>query len=143
MLSLTCKTAIKSVLYLASKHKTNLKCSLKEVAEYINASEHSVGKILQTLVKNKIINSSKGPTGGFFIDDKKLNLPIIKIIEAIDGPQVFKGCGLGLAQCSAQRPCPIHHDYKKIRDEFEKLCYEKTIKDLGSPVEEGLAYLIA
>ena len=43
MLSLTCKTAIKAVIYLASKFETGQKASIKEIAEFINASEHSVG----------------------------------------------------------------------------------------------------
>ena len=51
MLSLTCKTAIKAVIYLASKFESGEKAGIKEIAEYINASEHSVGKMLQTLVK--------------------------------------------------------------------------------------------
>ena len=66
MLSLTCKTAIKAVIYLASKFESEEKSGIKEIAEYINASEHTVGKVLQTLVKEGVINSLKGPTGGFF-----------------------------------------------------------------------------
>ena len=44
MLSLTCKTAIKAVIYLASKFESEEKSGIKEIAEYINASEHTVGK---------------------------------------------------------------------------------------------------
>ncbi|MCC6187218.1 MAG: Rrf2 family transcriptional regulator, partial [Chitinophagaceae bacterium] len=61
MLSLTCKTAIKAVIYLASKYDSGEKAGIKEIAEFINASEHTVGKMLQTLVKENTINSAKGP----------------------------------------------------------------------------------
>ena len=53
MLSLTCKTAIKAVIYLASKYESGEKSGIKEIAEYIDASEHTVGKMLQTLVKGE------------------------------------------------------------------------------------------
>lgn len=43
MLSLTCKTAIKAVIYLASKYNAGEKAGIKEIAEYIDASEHTVG----------------------------------------------------------------------------------------------------
>ncbi len=142
MLSLTCKTAIKAVIFLASKNKTAAKSSLKEVAEFINASEHSVGKILQVLVKEYIINSAKGPTGGFFISDIQLQKTLLEIVYAIDGADIFNGCGLGLQKCSATHPCPIHDDYKIIRDGFEVLCKQKTIQDLGIHVQEGISYLI-
>lgn len=142
MLSYTCKTAIKAVIYLASKSGQDEKSGMKEIAEHINASEHTVGKILQTLVRHSLINSSKGPSGGFFINEIQQNQPIINIVEAIEGKQVFKECGLGLSQCNALHPCPIHDDYKLARDILEKLFQEKKVKDLCDPVKNGLAYLV-
>jgi len=142
MLSLTCKTAIKAVIYLASKFETGEKSGIKKIAEYIDASEHSVGKMLQSLVKEEVICSAKGPTGGFYITGKQKRQPIINIIEAIEGKEVFKQCGLGLSKCSATHPCPIHNDYKRVRDLFEKLCRDKKMIDLCEPVNDGLAYLI-
>ena len=142
MLSLTCKTAIKAVIYLASKFESEEKSGIKEIAEYINASEHTVGKVLQTLVKEGVINSLKGPTGGFFITARQINQPIINIVISIDGKDVFNQCGLGLSKCSATHPCPIHDDYKAIRDLFEKMCRQKNVKDLCDPVNSGVAYLL-
>jgi len=141
MLSLTCKTAIKAVIYLASKFESGEKSSIKEIAEYIDGSEHTVGKLLQTLVKENVINSSKGPTGGFYMNAKQQLQPIINIVYAIDGKEVFNQCGLGLSKCSATHPCPIHNDYKAVRDLFESLCRKKRISDLCDPVNSGLAYL--
>jgi len=142
MLSYTCKTAIKAVIYLASKAEENDKAGMVEIANHIEASEHTVGKILQTLVRKGLIHSSKGPSGGFFINESQRVQPIINIVEAIEGDQVFKGCGLGLSKCSASHPCPIHDDYKVARDLIEKLFREKKVKDLYDPVSNGLAFLI-
>jgi Rrf2 family protein len=142
MLSLTCKTAIKAVIYLAAKYESAEKSGIKEIAEFIDASEHTVGKMLQSLVKVQVINSAKGPNGGFYITTTQKKQPIINIIEAICGKDVFKQCGLGLSKCSSTHPCPIHNDYKVVRDLFEKLCREKKICDLCEPVNNGLAYLI-
>lgn len=142
MLSHTCKTAIKAVIYLASKFESGEKAGMKEIAEFINASEHTVGKILQTLVKENIINSAKGPAGGFSITAKQKSQPIINVINAIDGQEVFDQCGLGLSKCSATHPCPMHDDYKKIRDQFKVMCCQKRISDLCETVNDGLAYLM-
>lgn len=142
MISNTCKTAIKAVIYLCSKFGTAENASIKEIAEFINANEHTVGKILQTLVRQDIIKSLKGPSGGFFISKSQQKQPIINIVEAIDGKQIFKNCGLGLSKCSAQHPCPIHDDYKVVRDSIEKLFREKNVFSLCEPVSCGLAYLM-
>jgi Rrf2 family protein len=142
MLSLTCKTAVKAVIYLASKYEQGTNAGIKEIAEYIDGNEHTVGKLLQTLVKDGIINSIKGPSGGFHISREQLKKPIIAIVEAIDGRGTFKECGLGLSKCSATHPCPIHDEYKISRDYLEKLFSQKKIIDLCEPVNKGLAHLV-
>jgi Rrf2 family protein len=142
MLSKTCKTAIKAVIYLCSKFDTEQNAGIKEVSEFINASEHTVGKILQTLAKQNVIKSMKGPTGGFYISIEQQKQPIINIVEAIDGKQIFTSCGLGLSKCSATHPCPIHNDYKEVRDLMEKIFREKNVLTLCKPVSNGLAYLM-
>jgi Rrf2 family protein len=141
MLSNTCKTAVKAVIYLATKIEPGDKSAIKEIAEHIGASEHTVGKLLQILVRQRVINSLKGPSGGFYLSDKQRGQPIIHIVRAIDGPQIFKECGLGLSMCSSAHPCPIHDDYKSARDLIENLFEKKTVNDLCVPVSDGFAYL--
>lgn len=142
MLSLTCKTAIKAVIYLSGKSREGEKTGIKEVAEHINASEHTVGKTLQNLVKHKIINSLKGPSGGFYLTAAQQEQPIYNIVETIEGKTIFKECGLGLSKCSETHPCPIHNDYKVARELVEKIFREKRILDLCDPVTHGLAFLM-
>ncbi len=143
MLSLTCKAAIKAVIYLGSKSENEEnKAGIKEIAEYINENEHTVGKLLQKLVKEEIIHSIKGPNGGFYITSKQTKQTIIHIVHCIDGKEVFKQCGLGLHQCSDSLPCPIHNEFKPVRELFFNLCREKRICDLYENVNKGIAYLI-
>lgn len=142
MLSLTCKTAIKAVIYLSNKSKSDQKTSIKEIAKQINANEHTVGKALQKLVKGGIINSSKGPTGGFYLSSIQQNRPIYDIVETIEGQDVFNQCGLGLTHCSETRPCPIHNEYKVARGLIEKVFRDKKVIDLCEPLEEGLTFLM-
>ncbi len=142
MITNTSKTAIKAVIYIASRKKLGEKSGVREIAKYIDASEHTVSKILQNLVRQKIINSIKGPNGGFYITDKQRRLPILAIVDTIDGKDLFNACGLGLNECSSERPCPIHTDYKKGKEIIRELFATKSINELCKPVESGVAYLI-
>lgn len=141
MLSVTCKAAVKAVIYLASKFETGEKSGIKEIADYINENEHTVGKLLQKLVKENIINSNKGPKGGFFISKTQMHQKIIKIVESIDGNEVFTRCGLGIDKCSEKRPCAFHDEYKSVRQLFEKMCNNSHVCDLYQKVKAGTAFL--
>ena len=98
--------------------------------------------MLQVLLKHNVINSSKGPNGGFYITAKQLDQPLLNIINAIDGDEIFNVCGLGLSKCSATHPCPIHHDYKKIREQFRVMCQSRKVRDASEIVKNGVAYLL-
>ena len=142
MLSLTCKASIKAVVFLGSRLATGARSSLKEVAEFIDENEHTVGKLLQRLVKAGLIQSAKGPKGGFFLTAKQADQRVMRIVEAIDGADVFKQCGLGLSRCSDSHPCPFHEDFKPIREQFRDLCNERRVRDLYQGVNSGLAHLV-
>ena len=130
MLSLTCKAAIKAVIYLGAVGNEDSKSSIGEIAKHIGENEHTVGKLLQKLVKAGVINSSKGPGGGFFVTPKQRQQPILNIVHAIDGEEIFSQCGLGLYKCSERHPCALHDDYKGIRNAFRDLCLAKRVSDL-------------
>lgn len=142
MLSLSCKMSIKAVIYLSSKSQKGERAGIKEISQRINANEHTVGKILQLLVRKKIIKSLKGPSGGFFLDEAQQEQSIITIVQAVEGDDVFTQCGLGLGSCSAARPCPIHDRYKEARELMEQVFRDNKVRSLCSSVTEGVAYLI-
>lgn len=142
MLSLTCKAAIKSVIYIGSRMAEENRPGIREIARFIDENEHTVAKLLQRLVKEKVINSAKGPQGGFYLTPAQTRQPLLRIVEAIDGAALFQTCGLGLTQCADSHPCPLHDQYKGIRKQWKALCRNNRIIDLYQPVNSGFTHLI-
>ena len=69
MLSNSCKYGIRAVVYLASRHtKSNI--GIKEISGDLGLPSPFLAKILQQLAKHKILNSVKGPNGGFTLKRK-------------------------------------------------------------------------
>lgn len=141
MISKSCKYAIRAAIYIASRINGNVKLSVKEIAKGIDAPEAFTGKILQTLTKHRIVTSLKGPYGGFYCEKPQLNLPIINIVNAIDGLSVFKECVLGLHECSDKHPCPMHHQYANTRDKMLKSFEQTTIASLAKNLNKGLVFI--
>ncbi|RYG08151.1 MAG: Rrf2 family transcriptional regulator [Chitinophagaceae bacterium] len=133
ILSKSCEYAIRATVYVALKSRGNEKTGIIEVAEAIGSPMHFTGKILQTLVRKKILSSAKGPTGGFFLENGQ-NLRLIDIVRAVDGNNLFTSCVLGLEKCSETQPCPMHEQIKPIRDllmaEFSKKPVTELVEDI-------------
>lgn len=142
MFSKACEYAIRATIYIAEQSLKNKKVSLKDVATASETPEAFTSKILQQLSRNKIVNSEKGPTGGFSMDQQQLtNVKLSTIVSAIDGNGIYVGCGLGLKKCNEKMPCPVHDKFKTIRDELKIMLETTTIKSLALGLGEGLTFL--
>lgn len=142
MFSKACEYGIRAAVFIASQSVQSRKVGLKEVAKEIDSPESYTSKILQKLVKSDVIISEKGPTGGFSIEYQKLNIiKLERVVVAIDGDQIFKGCGLGLKQCNANKPCPLHDKFKEVRDRLQNLLETTTVLELAEKLEYGLGFL--
>lgn len=141
MFSKACEYGIRAVIYIWSQNDKGKKLGIKDICKEIDAPEFFTAKVLQALVKQRIINSAKGPNGGFYVDKTQENLTLMDLVIAIDGDQLFTGCGLGLRQCSEETPCPIHNDFKIIRGELSQMLKNKKLVDLASELNSGAAIL--
>ena len=141
MFSKACEYAIRASLYISFKSSGGAKLGIKEISEEIDSPAHFTAKILQTLTREGIISSIKGPNGGFFVDPKAKPVPLNAIVKAIDGDNILHSCSLGLKECSDRFPCPIHHDIKLYKEKLRKIMKEKTLQQLGNDLAKGKTFL--
>jgi len=142
MFSKACEYAIRASIHIAGQSLAGRKAGLKEVSKAIESPEAYTSKILQQLCRNRIINSDKGPTGGFSLDKQQLDkVKLSTIVSAIDGDQIYLGCGLGLKKCNENMPCPVHDQFKKVRDDLRKMLETTTVKSLAVNLGRGSTFL--
>lgn len=139
--SKTCEYAIRAVFFIAHKTATGGRVGIKEISTGIDSPEPFLAKILQDLSRKGIVQSVKGPNGGFYTDESILMRPITDIVEAVDGNGIFVGCGLGLKQCSEVNPCPLHHEFKAIRNQLHHMLQTTTIGEFNEDLIAGITSL--
>ncbi len=142
MFSKTTEYALRATIYIAQKSSEEQKLSIVEIASAIDAPQAFTAKILQVLSKgNTLISSVRGPNGGFYISEKAKKLPVISILLKMGERDIIDKCVLGLKKCSEVDPCPMHHQYKKIKVELIGLFESKTIQQLAQEINKGKAVI--
>ena len=77
MFSKACEYGIKASTYIALQSLQGRRVSLKDIASEIESPVAFTAKILHQLAKADVLNSVKGPSGGFEIS--KQNIDLIKL----------------------------------------------------------------
>ena len=122
--------ALRGILYVAKMQDEQRKVQIDEIASNLSVPKHFLGKIMQQIVKEGLLRSTKGPYGGFSLADQTLSTPLIKLVEITDGLDQFRVCVLKLKYCDGSNPCPLHYEMDDLRKKFLSVFTQTTIDDL-------------
>lgn len=138
--STACEYAIRALAFLALKEKGRFS-SLEDIVAHNGLRQPFMAKVLQQLVKQRLVSSQKGPGGGFSLGKVPQKITLLEIVKTIDGEPNFSRCAVGLAECSDQMPCPLHNSWKHLRTQIRTYLESQTVEDLAKAVEKKLEYL--
>ncbi len=134
MLSNTCKYALRALIYLGKNSEDGTKIGIKKIASDLDIPTPFLGKILQNLVKQKILSSTKGPNGGFGLGKNPQDISLYEIVSIVDGEDFFKNCLISLEPCSTHhdngQPCPVHNKFSAVRKELSGFYSNTTIASI-------------
>ncbi len=122
---------IRSVLYLARQPFKKISF-ITEISEYSKIPRSFLAKILQKLVKAKIVRSYRGVKGGFSLAKQAREITVLDVLEAIEGKLALNICTIDKKKCSASKQCPAHafwvNAQLKMTDVFKKTNFEDLAK---------------
>ena len=139
MLSATCKYGIRAVIFIASRPDKKSNTGLKQIADELKIPQPYLAKILQILSKKKILRSTKGPHGGFYLQKPADELSLMDIIDAIDGGEFFDRCYVTGEKCNFDEPdkglCILHNDLRKEKERLSMFFSSKTIEAIVDQIK--------
>ena len=141
MLSKAAEYAIRSMVYIWMMNQKGTRPGYRTIAVGVGSPEHFTAKVLQTMTRSNFLRAGKGRGGGFYFEDPSKELPIMEIIKAIDGEKFFSSCAFGFENCNCANPCPMHEEFKIIRDGFSEMVLKLTVQSMAEKVINGTATL--
>jgi len=121
---------IRSVLYLARQPYKKISF-VTEISEEYKIPRSFLAKILQKLVKAKIVRSYRGVKGGFSLARQAKDISVLDVLEAIEGKLAMNICLADKKKCDFSRNCPIHSVWASVQSKVVEVLKKSNFEDLS------------
>ncbi|TVQ17049.1 MAG: Rrf2 family transcriptional regulator [Bacteroidetes bacterium] len=102
----------------------------QEIADVTGFSKNHISKILQQLVKNGYLISTRGPKGGFIVSEKSKNVSLLEIYNLIEGDlEDSTHCKMQCENCPFSS-CIFGGLEQKFSNEFRNYLVSKKVAEL-------------
>lgn len=130
ILSKSAKYALRATLCLAEREGSR-PMPVDEIAERLGVPRNYLSKILHILARTEILDSTRGPGGGFRLKIPADQLCLADIVRHFDDVPDETTCLLGRGRCSAVDPCRAHGHWTKVRGAIIEFLDHTRLADLS------------
>jgi Rrf2 family protein len=121
---------VRSVLYLARQPFKKV-CFVNDISEEYKIPRSFLAKILQKLVRAKIVRSYRGVKGGFSLARQARDITVLDVLEAIEGKLALNLCIADKKKCSFSKQCPVQSLWVNIQSKLTDLFKKANFEDLA------------
>ena len=135
MISRKTKYAINALVYLARENKDGEPVQISKIAE----SEHIPRKFLEAILLELrhagMLNSRKGKTGGYYLQQTPEEINIADVMRLFDGPIALLPCVAykyyeRCEECIDEETCGIRSVFSDVRSETVKMLKGATLAEI-------------
>jgi Rrf2 family protein len=121
--------ALMAVKHLALRQDA-ASCSAREIAEAYEIPLELLAKVLQRLVRSRLLVSVQGTRGGYRLGRPPATIPVADVIQAVDGPLTVTACSDEDHNCEQYSKCSIRDPLWKIRSRIVDALSTVSVADL-------------
>ena len=105
--------------------------SAREIAESYDIPLELLAKVLQRLVRARVLVSVQGTRGGYRLARSAQTIPVADVIQAVDGPVTVTACSDDNHTCDQYSKCSIRDPLWKIRSRILDALTTVTVAELA------------
>ncbi|HEY9793980.1 MAG TPA: Rrf2 family transcriptional regulator [Candidatus Obscuribacterales bacterium] len=138
MISQTAEYALRAVVFLAKN--ANTAYTTDQIAKVTQVPAPYLSKVLQPLIKARLVQSQRGLGGGFSLATPAGKITILQVINAVDPIERIETCPLGLEDHTSTL-CPLHKRLDDAIALIEEAFAKTTISELlQAPADNPLCF---
>src|SRR5215216_164527 len=123
--------ALMAMKHLAQKRDVS-STSAREIAEQYDIPIELMAKVLQRLVRMRLLASTQGTRGGYMLGRPPNAISVADVIEAIDGPFTVTACSTEKNDCEQFNKCSIRDPLWQIRERIAAALGTVTIAEMAA-----------
>lgn len=106
--------ALRALLFIAREGDGGRYVRADEVAGATAMPANYTGKILNSLAREGLLTSSRGPAGGFRLARDAATITAAEIVDLFSAVPANRQCILGTSPCSPRTPCAAHERWTAV-----------------------------
>jgi len=103
----------------------------KELAEATGIPLPTVTRILKMLSNGKLLESQRGPQGGYSLTRSAKEISVAEVIEAMEGPISLTECASDDCGCSYEPSCAVGKPWQKINKAIKEVLQNINLAEMG------------
>lgn len=127
MLSQTVEYALRATLHIARDYPHPMR--VNDIADAIDAPRTYLAKILGELARAGVLDSTRGPAGGFRLVRDPAEVALSAVVTPLNGREERR-CLLGHGKCGENPNCTAHLRWAPVAHELDAFFGKTTLADL-------------
>lgn len=127
MISQTAEYALRAIVYLAMNPGNAF--TTQQISRQTKVSAAYLSKVLQSLVRARLVQSQRGLGGGFVLSKPPEEINFLEVLDAVDPIQRIRTCPLGL-KAHGTNLCAMHKKLDDATAVIEKTFADTTIAEI-------------
>ncbi|HTR34448.1 MAG TPA: Rrf2 family transcriptional regulator [Bryobacteraceae bacterium] len=121
--------ALRAMAYLASL-PASCGATRSTLSRATGVPEPFLAKVMRRLVVARLVVAHRGVGGGFKLAEPPAQISLLRVVQAVDGPESIRSCFLSAKPCSARHPCRVHDALANVRVELAQALANTFVSDL-------------
>ena len=107
----------------------------RELAEDTQLPAPVVSKILKSLTRAGLLVSQRGSKGGYSLARTPIEIPVVEMITALEGPVGITECTIHPGACAQESSCQVRDPWQRINSAVHAALDKITLADLAKPTD--------
>lgn len=127
--------ALISMKHLATRSDAGASASAREISEAYDIPLELLAKVLQRLVRARLLVSVQGTRGGYRLGRSAQLISVADVIQAVDGPVTVTACSTDDHNCDQYTKCSIRDPLWKIKNRILDALNTVSVAEMAAEVD--------